>query len=223
MGFQYDQNSAMKAGGTAKETGAYVGHIATAEYKRANTGSAGLELSFKTQDGSEFNYIKLWYQKADGTEIKGGSSMINAIMGLTNVQQLSEKQVGVDQQTQKPIFTAPELIGKDVGLLLQKVWYTKDDGSDGYKFEIRLPFNPGTKQTLKEQINNAPAEMLNRMLSTMKDKDDRNQNGAPNTGSLGNHQGGFAGQQQGGFNNPPPAPQQPQGGGFDDFDDDVGF
>lgn len=177
MGFTYNQDAAMKAGGTAKESGSYIGHIKSADYKRAKSGSSGLELSFETKDGSEFNYLTMWYQKQDGSEIKGGSSMISAIMGLCNVHQLSEKQVGIDQQTQQPIFTAPELIGKDIGLLLQKAWYTKGDGSDGYKFEIRLPFNAKTKQTLKEQLSNAPAEMVERTESTMVDKDERTQQG----------------------------------------------
>jgi len=193
MGFTYDQDAAMKAGGTSKESGAYVGHIKSADYKRARSGSAGVELCFETKDGSEFNYLTMWYQKQDGTEIRGGSSMISAIMGLTSVQQLSEKQIGVDQQTQQPLYSAPELVGKDIGLVLQKSWYTKNDGSDGYKFEIRLPFNPQTKQTLKEQINNAPAEMVSRTLATLSDKDEREKQPS----------------------------QQPAPGGFDNWEDDV--
>lgn len=180
MSFTYNQDSAMKAGGTAKENGAYLGHIKSADYKRANSGSSGLEITFETKDGSEFNYLTLWYQKQDGSEIKGGSSMINAIMGITQTQSLSEKQVGVDQQTQQPIFTAPELTGKDVGFVLQKVLYTKNDGSDGYKFEIRLPFNMQTRQTLKEQVSNAQPGMVDRILATLKDKDERKSQGPMN-------------------------------------------
>lgn len=211
MGFTYNQESALKAGGTAKETGAYVGTIEAADYKRAKSGSAGLELSIKTQDGSEFNYLTLWYMKADGSEIKGGSSMINAIMGLTHTQALSERQVGVGNNG-AGLFEAPELIGKEIGLLLQKSWYTKNDGGDGYKFEIRLPFNPKTKQTLKEQVSNAPAEMVDRMASTLTDKDERNQQPAQQASaqSFGAPNGA-----------PAPAPQFGNGGntGFDDVPD----
>lgn len=213
--FQYDQESAMKAGGTAKEGGAYVGSITEAVYKRANTGSVGLELSFKSDDGGEFNYLTLWFKKQDNTPIKGGSSVISAILGLTGLNGISDKQTGTDSNG-KPIHSAPELFSKRVGLLLQKVWYTKNDGQDGYKFEIRLPFDPQTRQTLKEKVEQTQPAMVDRMLSTLSDKDDRNQgqSQSPSSGGFGQqpaqNQGGGFGQQ---------APQQnqgQQGSGFDD-------
>lgn len=202
--FQYNEESAMKAGGVVRENGAYHGVITDAIYKRANSGSAGLELTLETQDGSEFKYLTLWYKKADNTEIKGGASMINAIMGIMGLQQLSEQQVGLDNN-QKPLYQAPEMIGKGIGFVLQKVLYTKNDGSDGYKFEIRLPFNPQTKQTLKEFKQNIAPAMVERIVSTLVDKDERN------------NQGAMPSPANNGFNNQAPQ-QQPTS-----FDDDIGF
>ena len=175
--FQYDQNSGVNAGGAVRETGAYVGRITAAVYgASANKGTKFIELTFESNEGTEFNYLTLYYAKQDGTEVKGGASMINAIMGITKTRQLTEQKLqGVDGTI------APELIGKPIGLILQKVLYTKGDGSEGYKFEIRLPFSPQTRQTLKELVENKPAQMVDRILSTLTDKDDRggNQQSAP--------------------------------------------
>ena len=215
MGFNYNQDSGMKAGGVIRETGAYTGVISSADYKRANTGSVGLELSLTTKDGAEFNYLTLYYQKKDGTEIKGGASMINAIMGLTGVNQLSEKMTGVNQQTNAQEFCAPELEGQGIGFLLQKVLYTKNNGEDGYKFEIRLPFDPTTRQTLKEKLSNQAPEMVDRMASTLADKDERTKQAPMQSGGFGQQ----APQQSFGQPQPnvPEVPddafdQQPQGG-----------
>lgn len=206
--FQYDQNSGVNAGGAVRETGAYAGRITAAVYgASANKGTKFIELTFESNEGTEFNYLTLYYAKQDGTEVKGGASMINAIMGITKTRQLTEQKLqGVDGTI------APELIGKPIGLILQKVLYTKGDGSEGYKFEIRLPFSPQTRQTLKELVENKPAQMVDRILSTLTDKDDRggNQQSSP--------------QQFGGAGDFPPPNGQPvpRPQGFDDFDD-IGF
>lgn len=169
MGFTYNQDSAMKAGGAVRESGAYVGSITLAQYgASAQKGTKFLELTFTADDGTEFKFLTLYYEKADGTEVKGGSSMISAIMGLSKVGQLSEQVVPVAGVT-----VAPELEGKRIGMVLQKVLYTKNDGTDGFKFEIRFPFSAQTRQTLKEGINNESPTMVDRVVDTLKDKDER--------------------------------------------------
>lgn len=182
--FQYNQESAMKAGGVVRESGAYLGKITEAVYGASEQkGTQYLELTFEAQDGGEFKYLTLYYRKQDGTEVKGGASMINAIMGITGLNNLSMQQVAGT-----PYSIAPELVGKPIGLILQKVLYTKNnpERSDGYKFEIRLPFDSVSRQTLKEKIEGKNPEMVNKIVSTLKDKDDRT-NGAPNS-SNGNSQ-----------------------------------
>ena len=200
----------MKAGGTALETGAYEGHIKEAIWgASAAKGTKFLELSFETSSGNEVNFMRLYYQKATGEEVKGGASMINAIMGLTRTQSLTEKQVGIDQQTNTPIVSAPELIGKDIGLLLQKVLYTKNDGTEGYKFEIRLPYNPKTRQTLKEMVANSEPKTLDILINSTKDKDERNK--GSNVTQAFSKQQDYQQPAQGGFGQPTgqPAPPPP--------------
>lgn len=192
--FQYNQDSALKAGGTAGQTGAYEGTILSAVYgasEKKNT--KYLELTFEADGGEKFSFLTLYYQKADGAEVKGGASMINAIMGLCKVQQLSSRPLAGTN-----VNEAPELAGKKVGLVFQKVLYTKIDNSDGYKFEIRLPFLPGTRQTLKEAIEQSEAKTVDRMIATLTDKDERNAQARQSAPSFGQTpQGtGFSGQPQ---------------------------
>lgn len=207
--FQYDQESAMKAGGVSRESGDYVGVIKHAIYGASpGKGTKFLELTFETDDGTEFKFLTLYYQKADGTPVKGGASMINAIMGLTKVQRLSEQKVPVANQ-----IIAPELEGKRVGMVLQKVLYTKNDGSESFKFEIRLPFSAKTRQTLKEGVNNEQPVMVDRVLSTLQDKDERQSSGStqPPAQQFGGGQPQFGTTPAQGFNmsNAPDVPQVP--------------
>jgi hypothetical protein len=67
----------------------------------------------------------------------------------------------------------PALVGKKVGLFLQKVLYTKGDGTDGYKFEVRHIFQPGSRRTYAEYSENEAATAIAALEKSMKDKDDR--------------------------------------------------
>lgn len=81
---------------------------------------------------------------------------------------------------------APEFAGKRVGLVIQKVLSKKDDGSDTYKFDIRMPFIAETRQTLQERHERKNAETVDKMISTLKDKDDRKKS---TQGNSDNHYG----------------------------------
>lgn len=203
---QYDQNEGMKAGGGdfVSEGGPYVCQITEAKYTKARTGTMGLEFSIKTQDGLSARFITVYYQKGDGEIVKGGHSLIQAMMGLLKIQGISVNQV------QDGSEYCPEFQGKKIGLFLQKKLYTKNDGADGYKFEISVPFNIQDRRTLRELIDNKPAQTIDRMEASYSDKDERGQNSLAMGGT-----GVSGGSQQGpGQNQFPPA---------DQFDDDIPF
>ncbi len=166
--FQVDQEAATKAGGGdfISEGGAYMGIITKAVCVQAKTGTQGIEISFEEKTGLKANYITLYYQKQNGEVIKGGNSIINALMVIMGLQSLSYTQDG--QET-----ICVELVGKPIGLCLQKVLYTKNDGSEGYKFELRFPFDTSTGLTVKEKLSNSPAKSVSLFESNYKDKDDR--------------------------------------------------
>jgi len=171
--FQYNQESGIKAGASdyINESGAYVGKLSTKWTKGKNGSlSEAMELSLAAPEGKA-NYLSIWYKKKDGTENANGVAMINAIMGITRVNNLTLVKRGDEE-------ICPELEGKEIGFVLQKILQSKQDGSDTYKFEIRLPYHPQNKKTLKELIENQPATAVATMLETLHDKDERVKHGA---------------------------------------------
>lgn len=167
--FQYDQDSALTSGVSnyITEGGPYVGTIAEAKYVFGKNGkqSAGLEFTLSTDSG-EAKYLSVWYQKADGTVNQYGYSLIQSMMGLCKLNTLT-------QQAKGDYSIAPEFTGKQIGLLLQKILTSKQDGSDSYKMEIKLAFLPQTRQTLKEAIGREPAVVVDQWAASLTVKDER--------------------------------------------------
>lgn len=203
----YNQELAAKAGGGEylSQGGAYVVEITEAKYVTAKTGSSGLEFSVKTDDGLKANYISVYYSKAPavkgqaGEPISGGASILQAMMGVLRVDKMTAVKSGEN-------WVCPEFTGKKIGLFLQKKLTSKADGSDSYGFEIKVPFNPVDKKTMREILSNSPAQTVDRMTSTYKDNDERKST----SGSTGQAQSaGFGG----GYDSYPEA----NGNGFGGF------
>lgn len=167
--FQYDQDSALTSGASnyITEGGPHAGVIAEAKYVFGKNGkqSAGLEFTLSTDSG-EAKYLSVWYQKADGTVNQYGYSLIQSMMGLCKLNTLT-------QQAKGDYSIAPEFTGKQVGLLLQKILTSKQDGSDSYKMEIKLAFLPQTRQTLKEALGREPAVVVDQWAASLTVKDER--------------------------------------------------
>lgn len=167
--FQYDQESALTSGASNYITdgGPYVGAIAEAKYVFGKNGkqSAGLEFTLSTDSG-EAKYLSVWYQKADGTVNQYGYSLVQSMMGLCKLNTLT-------QQAKGDYSIAPEFTGKQIGLLLQKILTSKQDGSDSYKMEIKLAFLPQTRQTLKEALGREPAVVVDQWAASLAVKDER--------------------------------------------------
>lgn len=182
---QYSQDSGVKAGGSdsLSEGGAYICEITSAIYSCASTGTHGIEFSVQTKDGLKGRYINIYYAKKDNTPVSGGQSILNAMMGLLKIPSISFLQANRDGAS---VNCVPEIEGKTMGLFLQKKLYTKGDGTDGYQFEIRTPFDAATGKTLREIVNDKPASTISRMMASYKDNDDRktqnNNGGYPQAG-----------------------------------------
>lgn len=169
----YNEDQAVKAGGGlyVSEGGAYVMKITEARYiESATKGTKGIEFSAEDKDGMKANYLTSYYEKSTGEAVPSGQSLINAIMGLCGIQSTTFKEVKTANET---YFVVPEFYNKVVGLFLQKKLYTKSDGKDGYSFEIRVPFDPKTKRTLREVVANSEAKTIDAMEKSYKDNDDR--------------------------------------------------
>jgi len=189
--FSIDQEAAAKAGGSdfINEGGAYSGIITKALcVQSGKKRTDGIELSFEDKTGLKVNYVTLYYRQQDGSIVKSGHNSINALMAIMGIQNLTYTQ-------DNGVTICPELVGKPVGLCLQKGFYTKQDGADAYKFDLRFPFDPATNLTVKEKSQNLPAKSVDLFVSSYKDKDERqsNQQQSQNQ-SQGN--GGYANEQE---------------------------
>lgn len=178
--FQFNQQAAMSSRESfgITESGAYVGKLSAKWVQGSNgSNSAGIEFSLECDQG-KLNYLTAWYQKKDGTCNDSGFNLVNAMMGLLKIQQLTSKQVGED-------WVCPEFDGKQIGLVVQKELFTKNSGQEGYKFEIIMPFSAQSRKTLKEAMANTPAAAVDKMLPLLKTKDNRSkaQGGYQQTGA----------------------------------------
>jgi hypothetical protein len=167
--FQYDKEAALTSGASSfiTEGGPHAGAITEAKYVFGKNGkkSAGLEFTLSTDHG-EAKYLSVWYQKADGTTNQYGYALVQSMMGLCKLSTLT-------QQAKGDYSIAPEFTGKPIGLLLQKILTSKQDGSDSYKMEIKAAYLPGTKQTLKEALSKEPAVVIDQWAASLTVKDER--------------------------------------------------
>ena len=167
--FQYDKESALTSGASnyITEGGPCIGSISEAKYVFGKNGkqSAGLEFTLSTDSG-EAKYLSVCYQKADGTVNQSGYALVQSMMGLCKLNTLT-------QQAKGDYSIAPEFTGKQIGLLLQKILTSKQDGSDSYKMEIKLAFLPQTRQTLKEALGREPAVVVDQWAASLTVKDER--------------------------------------------------
>lgn len=200
--FTYDQSQATQIGGGGQyvtESGGYDLKVVRAQWKDGKF----LEFDFETRDGKKLNYVSINYVKNDGSANQYGQQMIQAIMGCVGVQQLTTDQQG----------NVPELFGKFMKGVVQRVDYTKtggqNAGQDGYKFDFKLPANMQTGQTVKEMVEQKPAEAFDKYASTIENKDER---GKHQSGTNQSHLNQDSKQTQHQYNEPPM-----------DFDDDIPF
>lgn len=169
--FTYNEEQAVKGGQPAfiTETGAYVGKILSAKYTKSQGGAQAIEFSIETDDGQLGNYLSIYYKGKDGNDLSSGLNMIQAIMGVTGVKELTVKRQGNDD-------IAPELTNKRIGLFLQKELTTKNDGSESYRFSITCPFSAASGKTLAEHLAGEEPKRIQWLIDHAKDKDSRAKN-----------------------------------------------
>lgn len=149
MAFTWNSDAAemaKKAGASANisETGAYEVEITSAIYTFGKDGSQSQALEISVDaNGLKGNYIRINFLGKDGQQTFG-MGLVTALMWAAQVKQVQPQQI---QGPNGIEWHCPALVGKKAGLFLQKVLYTKSDGADGYKFELRHVFQPGTRRT----------------------------------------------------------------------------
>lgn len=173
--YSLDPNAAREANQNnyISETGKYVGRIIMAEAIKSRNSTEGIELSFRSNAGQTANFLTL-YTYNSNSEALYGLKVLNALMVCAGVQSLTpqQQQITDAKGVSRPASVFVELINKPIGLVLQKEFYEKNDGSgESYRFSIIAPFHPQTEMMAKEILDGATApRSLPNILSTLADK-----------------------------------------------------
>lgn len=169
MTFNADAAEKAKSGG-GFESGAHVG-IMQVQHIIAQTNTKGFQLNLHG-DSVDVNFINLYYEKVDGTAIKSGTGFINAIMGLTRTREINIQTINDPDNKGDVIEIIPELMNKSIGMVLQKVNYVNGQGGISYKVELVMVFDAQTRQTYEEKKYNKQAATVDKICSTLTDRDE---------------------------------------------------
>lgn len=158
------------------ESGAYIGTITLAEAVTAGTGAKGIELSFESTDKQTANYLTMYTRNKDGQYIYG-EKQLNALLVCMRVkgitpQQMTVKKYDFDlkQEVEQLVTAYPEMMKKPIGLVLQKEQYEKKSGGIGERMSLFSFFDPETRKTAIEILDDKPAKKLDSILASLKDK-----------------------------------------------------
>jgi len=156
------------------ETGPYVGHITSAVATLSKKGTAGIEMSFKSDAGGTAKYLSLWVKSAGGKDLFGLKTLsaIMACLKIKNMESVPSKidiwKDGSKATVERDTF--PCLCHKPIGLFLQKEEYIGGTGELKEKMALFAPFNAATKQTANEVLDQSAAINYDKIKRFLKDK-----------------------------------------------------
>lgn len=155
-------------------TGSYIGSITQAFAVTSAKKSEGIELSFRTEDGSTADYLTLWTHNADGKELRG-NAVLNSLMTVLKLRDLKPMRGKIKTRIDGQLVDTdgdvyPTLCAR-VGLVLQREEYVKNDGSTGSRMSLFLPFDAGTNRVASEILDQKPqADALPKIVASLKDR-----------------------------------------------------
>jgi hypothetical protein len=172
--YNLDPKSAAAAGAAnyISETGKYIGTFTRAEIITSRAGTEGVEFSFTDQSGLRCDYLSLWTYNKDGEPLPS-LKVLNAIMACLRLRTLDPQPISVTRHdgTTEQANGFPALTGKPIGVLLQREAYIKNNGDEGYKFNLFAPFDAATELTAGEILaKKSQPEQLAKMIAVLKDK-----------------------------------------------------
>lgn len=182
LDFTFDSEAAEAADSFSTRidtTGKYTGKITLARAIVAGTGTKGVSLVIEAADGG-LGDVTLYTTKADGQKLSG-YNQIQSMMGLlglkTGLRGVAGRATFYDPdtggRTEQDATLYPDLCGKPLGFVLQKRLYTKRDGTDGWGLQLVAVFDAQTGATWSERKAGAPIAKIAKLLSSLKDKDER--------------------------------------------------
>lgn len=170
--------SADGAGGRQIEaSGPYVGVFTQAKQRIAKTGTKGIEFSFEAADGAVARYMTLWVERANGERISFSYGLLSGLMvclGLKSISSASvvseEWDAGVGARVPTKIDAYPDLINRQVGVLLQR---EEQEWEGKLRTNMRIVdfFHPATRQTPAEVLGGSGATgQLDVLIANLKDR-----------------------------------------------------
>ena len=172
--YNLDPKSAAAAGAAnyISETGKYIGTFTRAEIVTSKKGTEGVEFSFLDQSGLRCDYLTLWTYNPSG-EALPSLKVLNAIMACLRTRTLEPQPITVTRHDGATEHAEgfPALTLRPIGVLLQREAYVKNNGDEGYKFNIYAPFDAATELTAGEILaKKSEPEQLAKMIAVLKDK-----------------------------------------------------
>lgn len=179
--YGFDEGAASKADeGRIDTSGAYVFTITRAEATTsAKKGTQGVTLAGLSEGNGDVEFT-LWTRREDGSPIFG-FNQLQAIMAVTGVRGLCgakgkvmawDEEEGGRMEKDGTVF--PDLIGKKVGLVMQKELYTGGSGKTSFRMNCVGAYHHESHLTASElKDRKVKPEKLEKMLARLKDKDSR--------------------------------------------------
>lgn len=164
------------AGGRIDTTGKYVGTIKHAILFTNHNGTDGVEFEFADTSGSS-STMTLWTRSAKNPKLSG-YNVLMSMMTCCAIKSLNEserviKKYDFDQKEvlDTRVSVAPEFDEKQIGLLLQREEYEKNNGDTGYRMNIFAAFQAATDLTATEILDRKTTpEDLPKLISRLADK-----------------------------------------------------
>ena len=146
------------AGGRIDTTGKYIGKIKHAIMFTNGNGTDAVEFEFVDSSGSAAT-LTLWTRSSKNPKLSGYNVLMSmmtvcSIKGLNGTNR-TVKKYDYDEKAviDKVVCVAPEFDDKDIGLLLQREEYEKNNGDIGYRMNIFAAFQAQTGLTATEIID----------------------------------------------------------------------
>lgn len=169
------------------EAGKYIGTITRAEALKSERGTLGLGLSFRTDNGQSADYLDIYTQKGDGEALMGAKT-VNALLVCLKLRGAKQGTIKCEKWDREvgarikvEVTGYPELMGKRIGLLLQKELGTSNTGKDTERMTVFGVFSPDTELTASEILDSKTnPERLPQMVAALAAKPVRdNRKGRP--------------------------------------------
>jgi single-strand DNA-binding protein len=178
MSLKLDINEALTADRLSTaitEAGMYRGVITRAEKLLSKKETQGVGFSFKSDAGETATYLDLYTVNADG-KILPSFATVSAIMACCKLREANDGIITFekwDKDAREMVETKaegyPDLMGKRIGLLLQKELSTNEEnGKDTERMVIYGVFEADTGFTASEIISKATKpEKMEKMLKAL--------------------------------------------------------